>query len=458
MVGLLFFIPIQTQASSQVFPTEINITLNRAKPNFPDNIVFELNATNNSPLRFSKLELNFRLQGEVATKVRSQNLNPDTSLISANFILDTQKEFIPPGVHIGYYWTLYTASNDHYDSPSQEFIVNDERFPFKELSSGFITVRWYEGNNSFGQSILNKAKATADKLFNQYGIKANSPILIHVYPDQRTLYTAMPPNSEEFVGGQAYVIYGVTSLLIPPGDNKEIGRSVPHEISHLIIYQATANPYNMLPLWLNEGFAVYNQDEVEGFLTESFQRGVDKRTLQPLRTINGRFPNDPVLFYQSYGESLNAVKYIVEKYGEAKLGQLLVAFKNGVSYDEAFVSVLGISTDELDRQWRLSLGYPVSEVSAVATTPTPIIVPPTRIPITPIEVVTVPTTSNIGNPTVGFLPDISKSSPISNSSTSAISANPEPNNTLLIVLAATGIAATLVTITLSVVLVLRRKR
>ncbi|NWJ45243.1 MAG: hypothetical protein HXX08_05120 [Chloroflexi bacterium] len=458
MAGLLFFIPIQAQADSQVFPTEINITLNRATPNFPDNVSFEFNATNNSLLHFSKIELNYKLQGEVAIKSRSQNLNPDTSLISASYILDTQKEFIPPGVHIRYYWTLYTQANDRYDSPAQEFIVNDERFPFKELSSGFITIRWYEGSDAFGQAILNKVKATANKLSSQYGIKANSSINIHVYPDQRTLYTALPPNSEEFVGGQAYVKYGAISLLIPPGDDKEIGRSVPHEISHLIVYQATSNPYNGIPLWLDEGLAVYNQDEVEGFLIESFQRGVDKRTLQPLRTISGRFPNDPVLFYQSYGESVNVVKYIVEKYGEAKLGQLLVAFKNGVSYDEALVSVLGITTDELDRQWKLSLGYPVSDVVAIAATPTPTIAQPSPLPLTTVAAVVLPTSSNIGNPTVGFLPDIPKGSPTSNSSISVISANPETNNALLIVLASTGITAALITITLSVVLVIRRKQ
>jgi hypothetical protein len=197
---------------------------------------------------------------------------------------------------------------------------------------------------------------------------------------------------------------------------------------------------------------------VEGFLIESFQRGVDKRTLQPLRTISGRFPNDPILFYQSYGESVNVVKYIVEKYGEAKLGQLLGAFKNGVSYDEALVSVLGITTDELDRQWKLSLGYPVSNVVAIAATPTPTIAQPSPIPLTSVAAVVLPTSSNIGNPTVGFLPDITKSNPISSTTTNANSANPETNNVLLIALATMGITAALITITLSVVLVIRRKQ
>lgn len=372
LLSLLVFLPNTTYAGDKNLPPDLQISLNKVEPSFPLKLKFQFNATSSPDKKYSKIELNYRLVGDVATKVRVKDLtdngNP-SGKFNINFDIDTQKEYVPPGVRLRYYWTLLDQNGNSFDTDSQEFTLKDERFAFRELTSGLVTVRWYEGSDSFGKAVLDKAVATMDKLSQLYGIKASSPINIHIYPNQQAFYQALPPNTGEFVGGQAYIEYGAISLLIEPNNLKEVGRSVPHEISHLVVYQATKNPYNRPPLWLDEGLAVNNQDQVEGFLTEAFQRGFDKRSLQPLRTISGRFPSDSQLFYQSYGESVSVVQYILKKYGQEKMGQLLNIFKDGTSYDDALKTVLGVTTNELDRQWKESLGYKLPEIQAT-TAPT----------------------------------------------------------------------------------------
>ena len=61
----------------------------------------------------------------------------------------------------------------------------------------------------------------------------------------------------------------------------------------------------------------------------------------------------------SYAQSGSVVEFILEdaRYGPSKLARTVAAFKEGVTYDEALRSGLGVSVDELDEQWRQALPY-----------------------------------------------------------------------------------------------------
>jgi hypothetical protein len=191
----------------------------------------------------------------------------------------------------------------------------------------------------------------------EYNIKPTNNINITIYPNTQAMFTALPPNTAEWVGGQAMPTLGTIVLAIPPNDTTEINRSIPHEVTHQVNYQATKNPYNYLPKWLDEGLAVYNQDQIDSFLTQAFQRGLDKQSLIPLRVLDGNFPADTQQSYMAYGESVNVIQYILKKYGNTGLAKIMNSFKDGVSYNEAVQIGLGISLDELDREWKESLGY-----------------------------------------------------------------------------------------------------
>lgn len=377
--------PVATSSAQAQLPPTVQVSQNSASPNFPDNIGFDFKAkvASGSPT-FKKLEFSFRLVGDVATSVRLINFERGTGQeISANTSIDTQKDYIPPGSRLSYFWTLYDEAGTAYATRTQELIYNDARFKFRELKSGIVTVRWYQGDDNFGKATLNKALATIDKLGKLYKLEPKNPINITIYPDSRTMFTALPPNTAEWVGGQAFPSLGTIVLSIAPGNLTEIGRSVPHEVSHQVIYQATVNPYNGPPRWLDEGLAVSNQDQVEGILQETFERGVDKRTLYPLRVLNGSFPADGQESYLAYGQSVKVVQYILSKYGQDAMTKILSAFREGVTYDDAIRRGIGIGLDDLDREWKQSINYPVPAL--VAATPATPTIGFTPIPITPLK-------------------------------------------------------------------------
>ena len=419
-------------------PASVQVAANEATPDFPTKLVFKFKAseTPGGPV-FKSLDLAYKLEGDVATSVRSQNLAAGAPL-QAEVTIDTRDDYVPPGTTFNFYWRLTDQAGQIYETEPRKFTYQDTRYPFRELKKSFLTVRWYEGSQVFGQQALDKAASTVDRLGQLYQAKPDHPINITIYPDSRTMFTALPPHTEEWVGGQAIPQLGTIVLAIAPNDTNEIGRSIPHEISHQVVYQATRNPYNTPPKWLDEGLAVNNQAQVDGFLTEAYERGRASHTLFALRVLNGAFPTDSQQSFEAYGQSVQVVRYIIKKYGEGAIEKMLGAFKEGRSYDEVVQVGVGLSVDELDREWKQSIGYPVPPLAEPTARPSPTtVLPATRVPdptLPPVSATTAPVpptkvidTPDIApDPTVTLAPTLSPVSPRAVSTPVAAASTPPP--------------------------------
>ncbi len=335
----------------------VQVEYNRAIPNFPEGITFQFKARipSGGPV-FKRVELAYRVEGEVATKVRRLSFTrPDT--LEAEFFISNREEYFPPGCRLSYYWLLADDQGERYETPRQEFSYQDNRFNFRELKSGLLTVRWYQGDTAFGQAVVSKAQATIDRLGQLYKIKPDRPITLTIYPDLRTMFTALPYATQDWVGGQTIPEVGTIVLALKPGDGRELGRSVPHEIAHQVIFQATRNPYNVPPKWLDEGLAVNSQEQLDSFLQQAFEQARQQRMLYPLRVLNNGFPAETQSSFVAYGQSMDIVRYIIGKYGNSGIERILAAFKRGVSYSEAIEIGLGLTLDQLDHEWKAGMGY-----------------------------------------------------------------------------------------------------
>ena len=158
----------------------------------------------------------------------------------------------------------------------------------------------------------------------------------------------------------------VIMAVLPPGNYDEVGRVVPHEISHQVLHQATDNPFSRPLQWLNEGLAVYWQetgrDRFYSYALELASSG----EVPPLRTLNGSF-----LYERDgarYAFSLTAVMYILDTWGDEGMSKLLATVEEGVTHDDAIEQGLGITFDELDRRWREDLLADAQQVGATGAT------------------------------------------------------------------------------------------
>lgn len=361
--------PVHAPHAASRAADAITVTADAAKPAFPKAITFTLTARDGAA-DIVKAQLFYRPVAAAITELAA----PDFTLgheVTATAAVDMTEHYLPPGIDIQYYWSLTDAAGNHLDTAPRQFLYQDERFPWRTKQGGQVTVYYYSGNDDFGQDILDTALRAADRLGRSFGVAGNRPIHIVVYGNNRDFASSLPPNSAEWIGGQAHPDLGLIVTGIQPGSGAaaEIRRVIPHEMSHQLLYQATDNPYGGPPHWLDEGLAVYNQETPDSEFGPMLQQAVRDGALIPVRALNSNFPLDPDQALLSYAESLSVVQFIVKTYGDAKLGKLLTSFKDELSYDEALQATLGVDTDGLDRAWKASLGYKGDRAGATLAGP-----------------------------------------------------------------------------------------
>jgi hypothetical protein len=364
LVGLGGFglrLPVQAApalpAQTAVTAAAIRVVAQAAKPDFPNKVTFTLTAESDG-VEITEARLFYR---PVASEVSNLSVAQVTRgrRIELNHSVDMTTRYLPPGLDIEYYWSLTDANGQRTDTPPQTFLYQDGRFQWRTATGGQVTVYYYSGNDDFGQDLLDTAQRTIAKLGQRFGVTGDKPVHIVVYGNNRDFATSLPPNSAEWIGGQAHPDLGLIVTGIQPGASAvaETRRIIPHEVSHLLLYQATENPYGGPPHWLDEGLAVSNQETADTSLKPLLDRAVSTGTLLPARALNSNFPLDPNQARLSYGESVSLVTYLLNEYGDAKLGELLRSYRDELSYDEGLKRVYGFDTDGLDQEWKASLKY-----------------------------------------------------------------------------------------------------
>jgi hypothetical protein len=339
---------------------------NRATVDFPEGITFTLDAESADPI--VNVELLYRAPGLETHSVELPPFASGSTELDIEHPIDLRSGELPPGIDVQYHWRISEDDGDVVETPEQSLSWTDDRYDWTPLSGPNVTVYAYDVDPAFQQAILDAAERTVGSLAESYGAELEQPVRVWAYADKDHLYGALPPNSEPWIAGAAFPGLHVIMAVLPPGNYEEVKRVVPHEISHQVLHQATDNPFNSPPQWLDEGLAVYWQesgrDRFYSYALEVAANG----EVPPLRTLNGTFPYERDGATAAYALSLTAVMYVLDTWGDEGMSNLLATFPEGVTYEDAVQQGLGISFDELDRRWREDLIADAQQMGAAGST------------------------------------------------------------------------------------------
>ena len=361
---LLALLPAPALAQVVAPPAGIEVLSQSQSAHFPDDIVFTLDATSDSPI--TKATLRVKEVG-LAVMVANQIEFRPTPRISLRHSWDLHKYYLPPGVDLEYYWLLEDAAGRKLRTPTITFPLRDDRFTWHSASAGSLQVYWYSGDDAFGSELLRAGRAALDQLEASTGAPSDLPVTVYVYATQKDLLSALRPAAQEWTGGVAFSEEGLVLITVPPTESGlAYGRRVvPHELTHVVIHHATENPYGDLPRWLDEGLATYAEGDPEAAFERTLRDAIRENTLISVRSLSANFPTDPNAARLSYAQSQSLVAYIVRHYGRDQLKDLLAAFREGATNDEALLSALGVDSDGLEAAWRTAIGAPPApEVTA----------------------------------------------------------------------------------------------
>ena len=310
------------------------------------------------------MELLLRLNGDQSEQVRSRHGRADRCRIwraavfqGGHIVPNTQYEFrfravTPDGPVLG---------------PEASHRVVDTRLEWQVLEGDSVNVWWHEGGDAFGQRALDIAETAIENAATLLGVGDIEPVDFIIYGDTRQFREAMGPATRENVGGQAHPAIRTLFGLIEPRQIRSdwVEELVIHELAHLVFDEAVRNPYQYPPRWLNEGLAVYLAKGYGSGDRGQVQGAADSGTIIPLQGLGGQFPTRSNRFSLAYAESVAAVDFFVETYGEAKLVELVTSFaRRHAAWTKPSWRATGAGYAAFDDAWLASLGTEQPEPTA----------------------------------------------------------------------------------------------
>jgi Peptidase MA superfamily len=357
-------------AHGLAYTNPITVTSRSYTVNFPKNI--DLQAIANDPvstINRASIVIDFSAVG--GQEIHPIPLSKPGNTISVSWREDTTGDhFVPPGTRVDYFWEFWDSAGNTLTDTQQQFTTIDTRFSWQHLTQGLLQVNWYDGARDFGQTVLNEASTSVQKISAKLGGGLLHPINLWVYATDQQFHDSLAPGSYEWVGGEALPTLHEASIVAISTSDDTLVRDMPHELTHLIFHQLIENGI-MAPTWFDEGLAVYNQGFREGEMLARFNKALASQSLLRLSTISSGFPANADQAYLAYAQSWQLVDYMYNTFHQARMAQLIKLMGNPQTvFDGDLQQALGVDEDHLENQWRLRLGQPAI-LTANAITPTP---------------------------------------------------------------------------------------
>lgn len=339
--------------------TEIDTKISSANYSFGEHITFHLDAA--SPdANITEVSLFFRIQGHPDTVVVTVPVKPASS-VSVKHLYESVGQNVPPFSMVTYWWEIVDENGERQLTDEQWLYYADDRYawrPVRDQRGGTSWEVFYaQGDAAFGQMALDTALKAHDDIVQQLGAAVPGIIRIFVYPSEDELRSALSLAGYDWAGGQARPELGVILVGIPDGPAAlgEMERVIPHELTHLLVYEATGRTLERVPPWLDEGLASVNERRYDPNRQALVEQALAEDRLFPLEALCAPFPTDATAARLAYAQSASVVEYLREQYGNQVIRDLLAAYVDAASCEAGVARALGGDLDDLDAAWRAYL-------------------------------------------------------------------------------------------------------
>ncbi len=335
---------VQGQSDIQIAQPEVSYTFGGML-----NIKTELN----TEIAIQEVFVLLQPEGETDNVAAKATFTPPNQV---SYSLDLSQNPFPVFTEIFFTFQVGLENGETITSEKYSFAYNDDRFPWQSLQTEEFEVFWYEGDTEFGQTILNTAYEGLARLQNQVSIPDPEKITYYVYASSQDLQSTlqMTGQAAAWIAGNANPEMGVILVSIPPGpaQSVEIKRQVPHELTHVMMYQKLGENYDKLPIWLHEGLAstteVFPNPDYPLLLEKAYEREM----LIPMADLCDSFPVDAANFQLAYAESTSFTWYLLGEFGNPGMENLISAYADGLSCNRGVEVAFESSLAGLERDWR----------------------------------------------------------------------------------------------------------
>ena len=346
LIGILLGAALPALANGEILtePTKVEYTMGGA-------VNFETRVITENPIQ--EVWVFVHPQGDINTIAGLASQHPSNVV---TYKLELSEHPIRAYSTIEFWYRITLEDGTEITTDPETFIYFDNRFEWQTLAGSPFEIFWYEGDLTFGQEILNTAQEGMSRFQNYLPVPKPADIQAYVYASATELQTALRLSGESglWIAGHADPDLGVVVVTIPPGPAQtyEIKRQIPHEITHVMLYQWLGEDYYNLPQWLREGLPSMAELFPNPDYALLLENAHDTESLLPMDTLCESFPLGASNFLLAYAQSADFTWFLYENYGSTRLEALSRAYADGLNCEQGAQQALGISLAELDREWR----------------------------------------------------------------------------------------------------------
>jgi len=271
---------------------------------------------------------------------------------------DLSQNPIRPFSNLNIWFEVRDKGGTSYASEKIPYYYDDNRFQWTSMETPAFTVFWYQDDPNLGEEILDTASDGLARIQNLFQVPQPEGIYIYAYANvvemQDTLMFS--GGSTSWVAGHANTGSGVIIVSLPPGPEQkfEIQRQIPHELTHILLFNKLGKGYQNLPRWLNEGLASSSELSPNPDFQLLLDKAYERDAIIPIRDLCTSFPLDAANFQLSYAESYDFTWYLQQDYTEDKIEQLLQVYSSGKDCEQGALEVFEQSLSEIEAAWRLT--------------------------------------------------------------------------------------------------------
>lgn len=335
-------------AQAQV-PSRIEVTDVGVSTVFGQQIAFS--ARIRSPIQIVQASLLFHESREKITRVENLRLDADGR---TSVIYDASQNVFPPFSTLVFWYQVTLVDGTIETSNIFNVSYNDDRFPWRDVTSGMIKVHWYDGDDAFAHSALDAAGVGLLQINEIVPLTLNAPVDVYIYSTVDDLRGALTLGGQEWVGGHANPELGIVMVAITPSalQSIEMETEIPHELAHVMLYRALGDGYKNLPAWLNEGLASMVEQYPNADYAQALKIASQNDSLVPFLDLCDSFPPDTGRAFLAYAQSQSFTRYLRETYGTTGLTALTKHYADGLDCEVGATRALSVSLNQLDTRWR----------------------------------------------------------------------------------------------------------
>ncbi len=320
----------------------IRILETRQQVNFPDGVRLTLTAESDADI--VEVKVYFRAVSSGIWSYAYADFEAGSRVVATISIPESETVYLPPGVDVEYYYRIRDARGAVLNTERAAMEYLDDRFDWRRVSIGPLELLYHnldDGRVAGAARDISKDLGRVSDLLQLQPRGGFKGVIYNSYADANAVFPvqSQTTTSRGTFAGYAFPEQGV---FVGQGLDRRI---IVHESAHLLFRDALGEKALDTPAWLDEGFATYNEPNVQ--IRSS--RSLYDRTppLRAMNSLSGTPETIPLFYYKS----ASVVAYLIEEHGQDNFRRFLGELRRGRVIDDALLDVYGFGVNGLDDRW-----------------------------------------------------------------------------------------------------------